>query len=147
MVVLKASVAEGSFLGRGTHVWLEITVGSEKTSFSGSKSGRILRIYKNYRRDHDRHHERGIIIIPAPKHMTEIEWSKAVIEAGDDVIARLDKRYAFNGIWPRGKVKSEINRANCCTIVSLIIRQAGGSIPRAKLKGVVPGLWISNKLD
>ncbi len=143
MVVLKASKAEGTFLGQGTHVWLVIESGDEKVSFSGAKAGKILRVYKNYKRDHNRDGERGKIVILPPSEMSDEEWAKAVMSAGDEVMDRLDSHYVFNGIWPHGRNRSGQDRANCGTIVSLIIEQAGGVIPKSRLRGFVPGLVMS----
>ncbi len=142
MVVIKASKAEGSFLGRGTHVWLVIESEGKKTSFSGARAGKILRVYKDYKRDHDRDCERGEIVIPAPAKsgLSEEEWAEAVIAAGDVIMQRYDNHYAFSGIWPHGKARSGKQRANCANIINLIIAQAGGIIPKTKLKGFVPGL-------
>ena len=137
MVILRAAKAEGSFLGRGTHVWLVIEPqdGGEKVSFSGAKAWKRLSVFKNYKRDYDKLASRGEIEITAPDGVSEEEWDAKVCLAGDEILAEYHNRYAFSGIFPYGE-----KRANCCTILSLIIHRAGGVIPMGRIKGFVPGL-------
>lgn len=139
MVTLKSSKAIGSFLGTGTHVWLEInTQDGRKITFSGSKMGDMLGVIKNYKRDYDKPPHRGVIVIPPPEGVTENEWDDIIIEAGDRVRDSLHKKLSFSGPFPNHTV-----RGNCCTIVNAIIEVAGGCIPYKKLRGFTPGLKMS----
>ncbi len=141
MVILKANKAEGSFLGRGTHVWLEVTdAEGNKTTFSGVKNGRMLDVIRDYKRDYDRDAARGLLEISPPDHLTEDEWSMAVLSAAEEVLDEMHGNYAFNGIFPWGKTSSGIPRSNCCCVAQNIIKRAGGEIPDDKIKGVLPGL-------
>jgi len=141
MVVLKANKAEGSFLGRGTHVWLEVTnKAGQRITFSGAKNGIRLDVIKNYKRDYDRAHDRGFIEISPLAGMNEDEWDEAVLEAAIEVQKEMHGKYAFSGIRPWGKNSSGISRSNCCCVAVNIIERAGGEIPKGKIKGVVPGL-------
>jgi len=145
MVFLKANKAEGSFLGRGTHVWLEILGGDKKTTFSGSKCGKMLHVLRDYKRDYGRDHARGIIEIPAPSGSSDAEWREAVEAAALEVQNEMHDHYAFNGFWPWGKNGDGIPRSNCCCVAQKIIERAGGEIPKERLRGVLPGLgrgWV-----
>ena len=141
MVFLKANKAEGSFLGRGTHVWLEIKnekVG--KVTFSGAKSGLLLHVYRDYKRDYDRGHDRGILEVKPPDTMTSEEWDEAVIAAACIVQEEVHGNFAFNGFFPWGKTQDGILRSNCCVVARKIITKAGGVLPNGRIKGVLPGL-------
>ncbi len=141
MVFLKANKAEGSFLGRGTHVWLEVrNEDGEKTTFSGAKSGKLLHVVTDYKRDYDRGHDRGILEILRPEGMDEKVWGEAVISAAEEVQAEMHGNFAFNGFWPWGETRSGMPRSNCCYVASEIIRRAGGEIPSGQIRGVLPGL-------
>jgi hypothetical protein len=141
MVFIKANKAEGSFLGMGTHVWLEIIDQSgEKTTFSGARKGKILHVIKNYKRDFEREADQGLLEIAPPQEMSEEGWSNVVISAANEIQAEMHQGYAFNGVWPWGKTRAGIPRSNCCWVVRNIIERAGGTIPRKRIKGVLPGL-------
>ncbi|MFC4992167.1 hypothetical protein [Rubritalea tangerina] len=138
MVVLKSHKAFGSFLGRGTHVWLEIVrEGGEKVTFSGAKVRRMLAVVENLKRDYDKESTRGAVVIPAPEGMGDAEWDALVIEAGRSVKASVDRRYRYSGL-----LHCLPDRGNCCTVVNLIIERAGGRIPRFRPQGVAPGLSV-----
>lgn len=141
MVFLKANVAVGSFLGRGTHIWLEINnekVG--KTTFSGSKSGKLLHVYQDYKRDYDRSYKRGLLEVVPPAGVSDEEWDEAVISAALEVQKEFHGNYAFNGIFPWGKTRAGLTRSNCCHVVREIIHRAGGELPKGRLRGVLPRL-------
>ncbi len=141
MVLLKANIAEGSFLGRGTHVWLEISnEKAGKTTFSGAKSGDLLHVYRDYKRDYDRAYERGLLEIRPPAGMNDKEWDDAVITASLEVQEEYHGNFAFNGLFPWGVNREGIPRSNCCHVASEIIRRAGGILPKGKLRGVLPKL-------
>ena len=138
MVVLKSSKAIGTFLGLGTHVWLEINAeDGTKTTFSGSKIGSLLGAIKNYKRDFDKPAHRGFIEILAPEGVCDSDWDAAIIEAGDKIIEIWHKKLPFSGAFPDHVVKG-----NCCTIVNAIIKDAGGCIPRKRLWGFAPGMNV-----
>ena len=136
MVRIKSSKAIGSFLGRGTHVWLEIiTADGTKTTFSGAKGGTHLGVIKNYKKDYDRPSTRGTVVIPPPYGMSQDEWDTQIITAGDKIIEKLHKKYLYKGFLPYGK-----NRGNCCTIINAIVEEAGGQIPHQTIQGWTPSL-------
>lgn len=136
MVVLKSSQAKGSFLGMGTHVWLEVTSEtSQRTTYSGSRLGRLLGVIKNLKKDYDRDALRGELIIPAPVNMTEHEWAEAVINAGESIREHYHKKLFFSWLFPSRK-----KAGNCCTVAKHIIEKAGGMIPEHHIKGVLFGL-------
>ena len=138
---MKSNIAEGSILSRGTHVWLEILdYEGQKTTFSGSKQGGMLHVLRDYKRDFDREHHRGLLEILPPEGMSENDWTEAVIMAAVEIENEMHGNYAFNGIWPRGKTRSGVPRSNCCRVVVNIIERAGGKIPNGRVKGVLPGL-------
>jgi len=139
MVIIKAAKAEGSFLGFGTHVWIEvIDKDMVKTTFSGAKAGKHLAVFKNYKRDYDKEAKRGEISIPAPPTISENEWDKIVIQAGDFILNSKHMKLLFTGYFPCGK-----KRGNCCLIAKWIIAHAGGAIRSdRKLKGFTPGLIV-----
>ena len=140
MVVIKSNKAVGSILGMGTHTWLEITHDGKKTTYSGSKGRQsILSVIKNYKRDYNREAKHGILNIRPPAGMTEEAWAKRVIASAHKVQTAMHNNYRFCGIFPYG-VSKGLPRANCCTVLSRIIREAGGKIPKVKLKGFTPGL-------
>lgn len=141
MVVIKANKAEGSFLGRGTHVWLEIIdQNGEKTSFSGSKQGELLQVIRDYKRDYDREHARGLLEVLPPEGVNDQEWADAVIAAALEIQEEMHGEFAFNGFFPWGEASSGIPRSNCCRVVQNIIQRAGGEIPSGRISGVFPGL-------
>jgi len=141
MVFIKSNLAEGSFLGIGTHVWLEIIDHQgEKTTFSGSRNGKLLQVLRDYKRDFDRDAKHGLLEISPPQGMSEKEWGAAVISAALKIQEEMHEGYAFNGVWPWGKTRAGIPRSNCCWVVRNIIERAGGEIPNGRIKGVLPGL-------
>lgn len=136
MVSLKSSRAMDSFLGLGTHIWIEIISSSgEKTTFSGYNSNKLLGIKKNQKRDYDRESTRGSVTVPPPANTSQQQWDEQVISSAQAVVDKLDKTLLFNGINPCGK-----KSGNCCTIARTIITRAGGEIPKHKFKGFSPGL-------
>jgi len=140
MVIIKSNKAVGSILGLGTHTWLEITHDGEKTTYSGSKGkDSILSVIKNYKRDYDRDADHGTLTIQPPEGINEEEWASRIIESAEKVLTEMHENYLFCGIYPHGKSKG-LPRANCCTVLSRIIHQAGGVIPPGRLKGFTPGL-------
>ena len=125
-----------SFLGLGTHVWIEVTTSKgERTTFSGYKFHKLLGIMENHKRDYDRESTRGSVVITPPQDICEEEWEARVIRSGKEIVERLDKTLKFNGVNPCGK-----RSGNCCTIARAIITRAGGDIPQCKFKGFSPGL-------
>ena len=141
MVFIKANIAEGSFLGIGTHVWLEIIDHrGEKTTFSGSRNGKLLQVLRDYKRDFDRDAKHGLLEVSPPQGMSEKEWGAAVISAALKIQEEMHEGYAFNGVWPWGKTRGGVPRSNCCWVVRNIIERAGGEIPNGRIKGVLPGL-------
>ena len=141
MVFLKANKAEGSFLGRGTHVWLEVRNEKlGKTTFSGAKSGDLLHVYRDYKRDFDRGHDRGLLEILVPAGMSEEEWDDAVIKHAEKVREEVHGNFAFSGFFPWGKTREGYSRSNCCIVAREIITRAGGRLPNGRIRGVVPGL-------
>ncbi len=140
MVLIKANKAVGSFLGLGTHTWLEVQIGGEKITYSGSKStDKLLLVFKNYKRDYDRDAPLGILTVMPPKGMNEEEWAEKVIQSAENILDSMHQKYRFCGIFPYGKSK-DLSRANCCTVLKRIITEAGGKMPQGKLKGFTPGL-------
>ena len=136
MVILKSHKAFGSFLGRGTHVWLEIhPEEGEKITFSGAKAELLLGVVENLKKDYHKLATRGSVVIPAPIGMSCAEWAERVIEAGREVKITMNKELRFSGAFPNLP-----GRGNCCTIASLIIARAGGEIPRFSPSGFAPGL-------
>lgn len=146
MVFLKANKAEGSFLGMGTHVWLEIIDGKgERTTFSGAKNGKLLHVIRDYKRDYDRGHDHGVLEILPPEGMSDEEWVEALMSSALEVQDEMHGKFAFSGVWPRGKSFTGIPRSNCCCVAVRIVEGAGGKIPNGKIRGVLPGLgrgWI-----
>jgi len=139
VVYLKSSKAIGSFLGLGTHVWLVIVSNDgEKTTFSGSRVGKLLGVIKNFKRDYDKLPHRGEVIISPPHTMTQEEWDMAILEAGDVIQSTMNKELRFSGFFPCVK-----NYGNCCTIAKRIIELAGGVVPASRnFRGFTPGLTI-----
>jgi len=141
MVLIKANLAEGSFLGFGTHVWLEIVSESgEKTTFSGSRSGKRLHVIRDYKRDYDRDAAHGMLEVKAPVGMSEQEWAERVIAVGEEILEEMHDGYAFNGVFPWGRTSAGVERANCCCVIRNIIERAGGEVPSGRIKGMQPGL-------
>lgn len=141
MVAIKANRAEGSFLGFGTHVWLEITNHQgEKTTFSGARNGKFLRVIKNYKRDSERSPDLGFLEVFPPDGMSEEDWAERVFNTALEIVYEMENGYAFNGVWPWGKTRAGLPRSNCCRVVKIIIDRAGGEIPNGRIKGVLPGL-------
>ena len=136
MVILKSHKAFGSFLGRGTHVWLEVhpEVG-DKVTFSGAKVERLLGVVENLKKDYDKQPTRGSVVIPAPAGVDSLEWAKRVIEAGREVINTMHKEFGFSGLFPWLP-----GYGNCCSVAQIIISKAGGKIPQFRPSGVAPGL-------
>lgn len=136
MVTLKSSRAMDSFLGLGTHIWIEVVSESgEKNTFSGYKSNKLLGIKENQQRDYDRESTRGSAIVTPPANMSQQQWDEQIIDSGRSILKQFDKTLLFNGINPCGK-----NSGNCCTIARAIITRAGGEMPKCKFKGFSPGL-------
>lgn len=128
----------GSFLGSGTHVWLEIQPpGGEKVTFSGAKVTRLLGIVENLKKDYHKLATRGSVIISPPAGMSCSEWADRVISAGRELKLTMHKKLKFNGLFP-----SRTGHGNCCTIAHLIIQKAGGELPRFRPSGIAPGLRI-----
>lgn len=138
MVIIKSHKAIGSFLGRGTHVWLEIhpAIG-EKVTFSGAKVMRFLGVVENLKKDYHKLATRGSVEVSPPAGMACSEWAERVIEAGREIKLTMHKKLKFNGAFP-----SLSGHGNCCTIVSLIINRAGGKLPEFKPSGFAPGLFL-----
>lgn len=140
MVIIKSNEAVGSFLGLGTHTWIEISHNGQKTTYSGSKRPmNILAVIKNYKRDYDREAKRGTLTVTPPEGISEEIWAQKVIESAENVLTAMHEKYCFSGLFPYGKSKG-LQRANCCTVLSRIIREAGGKIPPGRIKGFTPGL-------
>lgn len=136
MVTLKSHKAFGSFLGRGTHVWLEIESGrGTKITFSGANVQRKLRVAENLIKDFDKPSTRGSVVIPAPAGVSESEWAQRVVEAGREVKKSLQKKLKYSGFFP-----SLPGYGNCCTVVLDIVQRAGGEIPVFRPEGFAPGL-------
>ena len=141
MVAIRANRAEGSFLGFGTHVWLEIIDHQGvKTTFSGARRGKFLHVLQNYKRDFDRGADHGLLEVPPPLGMSEQDWDELVISVALKIQEEMGQHHAFNGFWPWGKTFRGAPRSNCCRVVKSIIKQAGGEMPNGKIKGVMPGL-------
>jgi hypothetical protein len=139
MVILKSHKAFGSFLGKGTHVWLELHLANgEKVTFSGAKVERLLGVVENLKKDYDKPPTRGSIIIPPPVGMSDEEWTRRVLEAGRTVKESLSKRVRYHGLLPQLP-----GYGNCCTVVNWIIDHAGGTIPKFRPAGIAPGLAAS----
>jgi len=137
----------GSFLGRGTHVWLEIHPSEgEKVTFSGAKVMRFLGVVENLKKDYDKRATRGSVVIIPPVGVSSSEWAQRVIEAGREVKLTMHKKLKFNGAFP-----SLSGYGNCCTIASLIVDKAGGELPEFKPSGFAPGfcsrMRLKRKLD
>ncbi len=138
MVIVKTSRAVGSFLGRGTHVWLEVySADHQKIIFSGAKAGRLLGVVENLKKDYRKPSTRGDVVVPPPAGLTEQEWAREVIIAGRRVVRTMSRQMRYCGCLPNGR-----SRANCCTVVNVIIEEAGGVIPYFKIRGVAPGLHM-----
>ncbi len=136
MVILKSHKAMGSFLGRGTHVWLEIHPSEgEKVTFSGAKVTRLLGVIENLKKDYHKLATRGSVVIIPPAGVSCSEWAERVIEAGREVKQTMHKKLKFNSVFP-----SLSGHGNCCTIVNLIVDRAGGELPEFKPSGFAPGL-------
>lgn len=128
----------GSFLGRGTHLWLEIhSPDGSKVTFSGAKLDKLLGIVENLKRDYHKPATRGSLVIKAPPGMSCTQWSETVIHAGREIKRTMHKKLKFNGPFP-----SRSGYGNCCTIVGLIIDKAGGEVPPFSPTGFAPGLYI-----
>lgn len=141
MVLVKANRAEGSFLGFGTHVWLEIIdQAGKRTTFSGSRNDKLLHVIRDYKRDYDRDAKHGLLEVEPPAGMSEGEWADAVISAAIEIQQEMHGGYAFNGFWPWGKTRKGVPRSNCCWVVRKVIERAGGKLPNGRIKGVLPGL-------
>lgn len=141
MVFLKASKSVGSCFGMGTHVWLEITDQTgKKTTFSGSKNGSMLDVIRDYKRDYDREPIRGQLEISPPSGTAVEEWDEIVMNACTVVQDEMHGNYAFNGVWPWGKIADGTARSNCCQVLNRIVERAGGEMPSGKIKGIMPGL-------
>ncbi len=140
MVIIKSNKAVGSILNLGTHTWLEIQHSGEKTTYSGSKGKKnILAVIKNYKRDYNRKSEHGTLTVHPPEGIDEDAWAEKIIESAEKVLKAMHHNYRFCGVFPYGKSKG-LPRANCCTVLSRIIYEAGGRMPKNNLKGFTPGL-------
>lgn len=136
MVILKSHKAMGSFLGQGTHVWLEVLCPEgNKVTFSGAKAGRLLGIVENLKRDYDKPATRGSINIPPPKGFSNKEWATEVITAGRAIKWSMHKKLRYSGAFP-----DLSGYGNCATIAKLIIKKAGGKIPQFNPSGFTPRL-------
>ena len=136
MVILKSHKAFGSFLGRGTHVWLEVhTADGEKVTFSGAKVDRLLGVVENLKKDYEKQPTRGSVVIPVPAGVDALEWADRVIEAGREVKETMHKKFSFSGLFPWLP-----GCGNCCSVAQLIITRAGGKIPAFRPSGIAPGL-------
>lgn len=136
MVILKSHKAFGSFLGRGTHVWLEVHPSNgEKVTFSGAKVNRLLGIVENLKRDYDKPATRGSVMITPPVGMSDDEWADHIVYTARVVKQERHKRLRYDGLFP-----FLTGRGNCCTVVLEIIKRAGGEMPVFRPKGVAPGL-------
>lgn len=139
MVILKSHKAMGSFLGRGTHVWLEIHPPSgKKVTFSGTKVMRFLGVAENLKKDYHKRATRGFVVVSPPAGVSCSEWAERVIDAGREVKLTMHKKLKFNGAFP-----SLSGHGNCCTIVSLIVDRAGGELPEFRPSGFSPGLYLA----
>lgn len=140
MVILKSHKALGSFLGRGTHVWLEVHPEmGEKVTFSGAKVERMLAVVENLKKDYHKSPTRGSVVIPPPEGVECSEWARRVIEAGREVKDCMHKELGFTWLFP-----CLPGRGNCCTVVHLIIGKAGGEVPEFRPIGFAPGLRAPN---
>lgn len=136
MVILKSHKAMGSFLGRGTHVWMEIHPSNgKKVTFSGAKVMKLLGVVENLKKDYHKLTTRGSVVIEPPVGMNSADWADRVIEAGREVKLTMHKKLKYNGIFPCLK-----GYGNCCTIIRLILDKAGGKLPNFKPAGFTPGL-------
>lgn len=126
----------GSFLGKGTHVWLEVrSEDGLKVTFSGANVRQRLRVAENLEKDYDKPSTRGTVVIPAPAGLSEQEWAARVIAAGREMKSGLQKSLGYSGLFPRLP-----GHGNCCTVVIEIVRRAGGVIPNFRPIGFAPGL-------
>ena len=125
----------GSFLGRGTHVWLEIHPSDgKKITFSGAKVMKFLGVVENLKKDYHKLATRGSVVINPPAGVSCSDWAERVIEAGREVKHTMHKKLRYNGIFP-----GLSGHGNCCTIVSLIVDRAGGELPEFNPSGFAPG--------
>jgi hypothetical protein len=140
MVILKSHKAFGSFLGRGTHVWLEVHPDDgEKVTFSGAKVESLLAVVENLKKDYHKQPTRGSIVIPPPSGMACTEWADLVIQAGREVKDSMHKELGFSGLFPWLP-----GYGNCCSVAQLIVSRAGGEIPAFRPTGIAPGLRTSS---
>lgn len=136
MVILKSHEAMGSFLGKGTHVWIEVHLeNGEKVTFSGANVSRRLRLAENLKKDFDKPATRGSVVIPPPSGLSESEWARRVIEAAREVKRDLPESILYSGMFPKFP-----GFGNCCTVALEIVQRAGGAMPRFKPAGFAPGL-------
>lgn len=136
MVTLKSHKAFGSFLGKGTHVWLEVCLeDGEKVTFSGANVSRRLRLAENLKKDFNKPATRGSVVIPPPAGLSDSEWSQRVVVAGRAVKKSLARNLHYSGIFPQLP-----GYGNCCTAVLDIVRKAGGEMPEFRPEGFAPGL-------
>jgi hypothetical protein len=139
MVILKSHKAFGSFLGKGTHVWLEAhPYDGEKVTFSGTKVRSLLGVFENLKKDYHKQPTRGSVVIPAPTGIDCAEWADLVIQAGREVKDATHKELGFSGLFPWLP-----GYGNCCSVAQLIITKAGGEIPVFRPTGIAPGLRTS----
>lgn len=140
MVILKSHKAFGSFLGRGTHVWLEIhSAEGKKVTFSGAKLNGKLGIVENLKKDYDKPATRGSVVIRPPKGIAESDWAKHIIDVARNLKLEQHKVLRYDGLFP-----FLTGRGNCCTVVMDIIHRAGGCLPVFRPKGIAPGLGCSS---
>lgn len=138
MVTVKSSLAIGSFLKLGTHLWLEILDSDgTKTTFSGHHQRGKLAILKNYKKDFDRACTRGKLIIPPPTGIAEEDWDEMVIQAGDHLLESENKSLFFTSFFPNHRT-----RGNCSTVISRTIALAGRTIPKHRFFGIYAGLYL-----
>ena len=63
------------------------------------------------------------------------EWADQIVEAARSLKDEKHKALKYDGLFP-----FLAGRGNCCTVVTEIIKRAGGGATHFRPKGVAPGL-------
>jgi len=136
MVTIKAHKAYGSFLGRGTHVWIEVVRADQrKVTFSGANVDGVLAVAKNLPRDFDKIATRGSVVVEPPEGVSQDDWDEKIIESGVWFREHMSKSLTYTSFFP-----CRDGYGNCGTVVNEVVRRAGGKIPKFKPLGFSPGL-------
>jgi len=140
-VRVHARTAGGTY-GAGVHTWVEVTdKDGNKTTYSGTApAGGKLGVEKDYNGDSGKAGNKGNVVVPPPKGMTQDEWDEAVKKAGEDAV-KTDKTKDYDKYGGDGGIKS----GNCNSTTSDIIEGAGGKIPYFDPTGYNPGLRTKPK--